>query len=321
MNRRFACAVLVATCVPMSGCLLDPFGIFGGDDNGGGGRPRPATDAGSGSDGSSFVFDAGGSPPPSPEAGSGTDGGTPPSGGVTTSGPLDVHAISAEMSAQSYGDTVTLYATLRHDKFYGDPAPDDVVLSDGDTLQGTLTHMSAFVTMEREPNTNAATVRYFVTFPMQPNVSAPFDAIIAFDRTNGKVGAPYSRVTLAVPFAITKPPPATFKVGDMVPIAISPPIDTSIATPSFELFSPTPGCLNGVDWAATFDANGAATFDSSKMTFATNPPPAAGCDITWRVRADSTTGQVDSAFQRGTFGGISAMQGVQARDAPSHVNP
>lgn len=313
MKRFFAVAV-TAMWVPLSGCLLDPFHLFGGDDDGNG-RARSAGDGGTTtSDDAAAPFDGGNSVPDG--GSSGGDGGS--SGNVTLSGALNVDEMSAEMSAQSYGNTVTLYATLRHSKYAADPAPDDIVLSDGDTLQGALAQIAGPVTMQREPNTNGATVRYLVTFPT-PQVTAPFDAIIAFNRTNGKSGAPYSRVTLAAPYAITTPPPASFRVGDKIPIKVSPPIDGSIATASFDLFAPN--CLQEVDWAATFDPTGAATFDSSKLTFVTSPPPAAGCDITFRVRADSTTGQVDSAFARGTFGGISAMEGVQARDAASHVNP
>jgi hypothetical protein len=170
--------------------------------------------------------------------------------------------------------------------------------------------------MTREQGTSGATVRYLAAMPM-PQTSAPFDVIIGLTRTNGQPNAPYSKVTIAAPFAITSTVPAMIPHQSTLPLAIAPKVDASIASMRIEAIG---SCVDSYNAAQSFDATGATTFDVSKLQFIGGEPPANGCDVTLRVRAESN-GQVDSVFQRGALGAISAMPGLQARDAQTHLTP
>jgi hypothetical protein len=341
MTRPYRLFLLIAVSIPASGCFFDS--LFGSSSEGTGGPAPdggvtdPFTDGSSGRhdgsvvgpgyDGSATYSDA----PPYvyydggviymdvwyPIRDGGGTGGDGASGGVTNSGPLSTGNMRADMSVQSYdGVSLTAYATLRHDKFPLDPNPDDVVLSDGDTLTAQVGNSGTQIMMTREPGTPGYTARYLATLP-QPQTTSPFDVIIAFHRTNGAYGAPYSKVTMAAPFAITSQVPAAIAHQSMLPIKVAPAIDTSVAGTYVEAFG---ACISGYYAAQTFDGTGSTSFDVSRIQFVGAEPSAAGCDITLRVRGDSN-GQVDSAFQRGSFGTISGLPGTQAREAATHLDP
>jgi hypothetical protein len=238
----------------------------------------------------------------------GDDGGT--SGNVRFSGPLNVEQMNASMSAQSYGPDVRVYASLLYPHFAADPSPDYVVLDSGDSLvahSGTLT-----MTMTRETNTGSEVV-YVAIFPQQ---STAVDVVIQFSRTNGKSGAPYSKVTLPAPYTVTSTAPASVKRGVALPIKVSAAFASSVST-GLDI---TGACITEHDGAVVFDATGATSFDTALLQFIATPPPAAGCAIAVRVQA-GTTGQVDSAFRRGTLGAIDTMPGFQDRDTATQLTP
>jgi hypothetical protein len=345
MTRSLRLFVLIAATVPLAGCFFDS--LFGSSSSQGTGQPggpgpdgaltNPFYDAngnGHPPDGSqtwdAITTGGGGDAPyvysdggviymdvwyPLPDGVSPGDDGA--SGGATASGPLSTGDMSADMSVQSYdGATLTAYATLRYDKFPGDPNPDDIVLTDGDSLTAQVGASGTQIAMTREQGTPGYTARYVATLS-ESGVTGPFDVIIAFHRTNGMYGAPYSRVTLAAPFAITSSTPATLSHASTLPITISPKIDTSVAGTYVEAFG---ACISSYYAAQAFDGMGTASFNMSQIQFAGSSPPPSGCDITLRVRGDSN-GQVDSAFKRDVFGQISVLPGTQARAVPTHLNP
>ncbi len=240
---------------------------------------------------------------PDPGAGGSTGSGPGSSPSVTYSGPLEVKDLLASMSAEQDETSLTVYAALLHDRFLADPDPDFVVLDSGDHFTASV----GGVTLPMTEDNQGSKVRYVAHFSAAATGAS---VVVAFLRTNGKEGAPYSTVVLGAPFAISSAP-ASLRRGDLVSLAIS--------SPSRQLTLAFEGpCVEDTPHMLSFDANGKATFDTSAINGVAGS--SAGCDGAGHL-VDATYGSVDSAFQRGPLDAVFAMEGHQQRSFPVHVAP
>lgn len=280
--RPFAYAALLAATT--AGCV-----ISSGDTT----RPHGSTET-----------DAGAA---APDSGAGTSS-DPGSGGggapnVTYSGALEVKDMLASMSAEQDETSLTVYAALLHERIVADPDPDFVVLDSGDRFAATVGGVTLPMTEDNQGNK----VRYVAHFAAAVTGAS---VVVAFSRTNGKEGAPYSTVALGAPFEISSAPGSLHR-GDVVPLAISRP--SRHLTLAFE-----GSCIEDTPHPIDFDPNGKATFDSHAIVGVAGS--SAGCDGAGHL-VDATYGSVDSAFQRGPMNAILAMEGSQRRSFPTHIAP
>jgi len=222
---------------------------------------------------------------------------------VTTSAPHQVQEMTASMSAQSDENGVRVYAALLLDT-------DFVVLDPGDYFTATIGGDT--LVMTREASTDS-TVHYVATFPP---VADAVDVVIAFHRPEGRVGAPYSLVRVAAPFAITSAVPASVRRSSSLALTVSPP-------PQFDdaIYARFYGACVGTNggYPLAFDAEGGATIPMSFVPI-TGGLAASGCSLRIELR-HATVGQVDSAFKRQWDGTIGSIEGLQARSLAVKLVP
>jgi hypothetical protein len=238
------------------------------------------------------------------------------------SGELDTKSMVTSFSAQSDATSIHVYAALLRDS--NSPQQVDphnsgfVELDPSDSFTATIAGTTLPLALEPSPGDNH--VHYTATFSAQ---AAATPVVISLHRGGGKADAPSSTVTVAAPFDLVTPLPATFHRGDALHIELSAsplPADGSARMTLAFVGSCVPGPLEsfeypldvagaGADGSIVFDTSAVAMSDEVGVGRQTTPLE---CDVAIHVRVDSG-GKPDPAF---SLGGV---EGLQERVASSHI--
>lgn len=227
--------------------------------------------------------------------------GTPTS---ITSGNLATSEISASLSAQSDGKTITVYAALLHD------LKEFVRLDAGDYLTASIGPETIVLSPE---NTYDVHTHYVATFPAGTGEQK---VTVALLRRNGKEGAPSSSVVIPAAFTVTSIPPVAFRPGEPLKITVAPSLP--VGSRNLEVVIEGP-CLAETKntFPLTLTATGEGSVDTTHVAFdTTSGSKVAGCDVNVHVRR-LAHGQIDSAFRSS----LTDFEGLQVRTFSTAVIP
>ncbi len=215
---------------------------------------------------------------------------------------LDVSEMSASLSAQSDGKTITVYGALLHD------LNQFVRLDTGDYFTATIGAESIVLALDPDQ----ADPHYLAAFPAQAEDT---NVVIALVRRSGKKDAPGSSVVVPAAFAVTSIPPVAFRPGDGLKVTVAP--LSPLANRALEVAIEGP-CLarNQNIFPLTLTATGTGSIDTSSMLFDTTHQEITGCDIDVHVRR-LAHGQIDPAFRSG----LTDFEGLQVRTFSTAVIP
>jgi hypothetical protein len=219
-----------------------------------------------------------------------------------TSASLDVSQMSASLSAQSDGNTITVYGALLHD------LNQFVRLDSGDYFTATIADET--IVLGLDPNQTAA--HYQATFPAQ---TGDTNVVIAFVRRSGKKDAPTSAVVVPAAFKVTSIPPVAFRPGDGLKISIAPlsPVEGRYVEVAIE----GPCLVQDKNiFPVTLTETGEGSIDTSNIVFDTTNQQATGCDVDVHVRR-LVQGQIDPAFRSG----LTDFEGLQVRTFSTAIIP
>lgn len=219
-----------------------------------------------------------------------------------SSSALDVSEMSASLSAQSDGKTITVYGALLHD------LNQFVRLDSGDYFTATIADET--IVLARDPD--QADAHYLATFPAQKDDT---NVVIALVRRSGKKDAPSSSVVVPAAFKVTSKAPIGFRPGDGLKVNVAP--LSPLANRALEVAVEGP-CLekNLNVFPVTLAATGEGNVDTSNMVFDTSHQEVTGCDVDVHVRR-LAHGQIDPAFRSG----LTDFEGLQVRTFSTAVIP
>lgn len=234
-----------------------------------------------------FVSTSEDPPPPRP----------PPAPVVRTTGAFQVGELTASMSAQGDERGLTVYASLLHDG-------DFLRLDPGDYFVARVGAEEQVLVPQPDPGVNK--IRYFATFSQPVEAT---EVTVAFHRPVGLAGAPLSRVRVAGRFEVVAPPASFFSTSGLT-VTLSPSPRT-VEGLYADLEGPCVAPRSKIPLQATGDGRFVAN---------TTGIARVGCTLTAHLRHEST-GLVDSAFKRGSFGLPDAMEGLQVRSFVTSLVP